>query len=629
MNQFGTRPGIILLREGTDSSQGKPQLISNMNACQAVADTIRTTLGPCGLDKLVVSGGRTTISNDGATILQLLEIAHPAAKSLVDISRSQDAVVGDGTTSVVLLAAEILKWCKPLVEESNLHPRLIIKYLRAASKYSLECLERVAIRPTTPEDERKVLLQCASTALNSKLIASHLDLFGPMVVDAVLNLQRNVVSKDGDNETNKEAFANDDYLNQMRKWIGIHKVPGGDVRQSFFLEDGVAFSKTFSYAGFEQMTKYFEKPKILLLKVELELKAEKENAEVRIDNPSDYTDIVQAEWDVIYEKLDLCIASGVNIVLSELPIGDLGTQYFCDAGLFCAGRVPSEDLTRIAMATGAVLQTTCRGLTADVLGTCEVFEEVSLGEERLNLMRKCPNPLVSTIVLRGGSEQFIAESERSLHDALMVVRRLLLSTPQVVAGAGSIEALVSAQMKRWALTKAAGKEQLIMEAYAKALEVIPRQLCHNAGLDATLVMAQLRQAHASTTGICNEKEVCELGDAAASNNCWMGIDTNRDGICDAYEAGIWEPLQNKINSWMAATEAACLILSIDETIISPRSQDPALQQTGQLPAMGGGGGMMGLGSDPMGSAMDAVNAQQGGSRSGNLGNGVSYMKGRG
>lgn len=618
MNQFGMRPGIILLREGTDTSQGKPQLISNMNACQAVADTIRTTLGPCGLDKLVVSGGsKTTISNDGATILQLLEIAHPAAKSLVDISRAQDAVVGDGTTSVVLIAAEILKWCKPLVEESNLHPRLIIKHLRAATEYALEHLQKVAILPATPEEERKVLLQCASTALNSKLIASHLDLFGPMVVDAVLNLQKNSEVDELSAATSSEnRTKKDEYLNQMRKWIGIHKVPGGDVRQSFFLEDGVAFSKTFSYAGFEQMTKYFENPKILLLKVELELKAEKENAEVRIDKPSDYTDIVQAEWDVIYEKLDMCIASGANIVLSELPIGDLGTQYFCDAGLFCAGRVPSEDLTRIAMATGAVLQTTCRGLTEDVLGKCEVFEEVSLGEERLNLMRKCPNPLVSTIVLRGGSEQFIAESERSLHDALMVVRRLLLSKPQVVAGAGAVEALLTAQLKAWALEKEAGKGQLVMDAYAKALEVIPRQLCHNAGLDATLVMAQLRQAHSA---------------ASDGSPCWMGVDTNRDGICNAYEAGIWEPLQNKVNSLAAATEAACLILSIDETVISPKSQDPALQQTGQLPSMGGGGpgGMAGLGPDPMGAAMDAVNAQKGGSRSGNLGNGISYMKGRG
>jgi len=600
MNQFGMRPGIILLREGTDTSQGKPQLIGNINACQAVADTIRTTLGPCGLDKLVVgSNGKTTISNDGATVLKLLEIAHPAAKSLVDISQAQDAVVGDGTTSVVLLAAEILKQCKPLVEDGNLHPQILIQHLRRASKWASDYLPTVSITPKTEEELRNVLLKCASTALNSKLIATHLDLFGPMVVDAVLNLS---------------SIQNNQYLHEMRKWIGIHKVPGGDVRQSFFLKDGVAFSKTFSYAGFEQMTKKFESPKILLLKVELELKAEKENAEVRISSPDQYAEIVQAEWDVIYEKLDFCISSGANIVLSELPIGDLATQYFQDAGLFCAGRLPPSDMSRIAMATNAVLQTTCRGLTDEVLGHCAVFEEISLGDERLNLLRNCPNPLVSTMVLRGGSEQFIAESERSLHDALMVVRRLLLSKPtRIVAGAGAVECHISRKLFQLALEEK-GKGQLLIEAYAKALEIIPRQLCQNAGLDATILLAELRKAHSNP---------------APSAKLWMGVDIENNGITNAYEAGIWEPLENKLNSFSAATEAACLILSIDETVISPKSQDPALQQTGQLPGMGGGGGMMGMGSDPMASAMDAVNAQKGGSRSGNLGNGVSYMKGRG
>jgi len=610
MNQFGMRPGIILLREGTDSSQGKPQLISNINACQAVADTIRTTLGPCGLDKLVVKG-TTTISNDGATILKLLEIAHPAAKSLVDISQAQDAIVGDGTTSVVLLAAEILKMCKPLIEDANLHPQILIKYLRQASKFALDYLPTVSITPKTAEEERNVLLKCASTALNSKLIATHLDLFGPMVVDAVLNLSN--AAKENAESNTAIARTNRQYLQEMRKWIGIHKIPGGDVRQSFFLKDGVAFAKTFSYAGFEQMTKKFDSPKILLLKVELEIKAEKENAEVRISSPDQYAEIVQAEWDVIYEKLDFCINSGANIVLSELPIGDLATQYFQDAGLFCAGRLQAADMSRIAMATGAVLQTTCRGITDDVLGKCGVFEEVSLGDERLNLLRNCPNRLVSTMVLRGGSEQFIAESERSLHDALMVVRRLLLSKRRIVAGAGAVESHLSRKLSQLALLEK-GKGQLLIEAYAKALEVIPRQLCHNAGLDATILLAELRKAHS---------------DPSTNAKSWMGVDLDNNCISNAYEAGIWEPLENKLNSLSAATEAACLILSIDETVISPKSQDPSLQQTGQLPGMGGGGGLAGLGSNPMGSAMDAINAQKGGSRSGNMGNGMSYMKGRG
>lgn len=582
MNNFGMRPGIILLREGTDTSQGKPQLISNINACQAVADTVRTTLGPRGMDKLIsTSNQRTTISNDGATLMKLLEIAHPAAKVLVDISQAQDDSVGDGTTSVVLLAAEILKGTKPFVED-NVHPQIISKFIRLAGKLAVSFI-RDKLQVIIQEESDDYLLKCCSTALNSKLISSHQDLFAPMVVKAVQNLGT-------------------DNLDQLMKWIGITKIPGGDVSQSFLVKNGVAFSKTFSYAGFEQMTKKFKEPKILLLNVELELKAEKENAEVRISSPEDYQSIVQAEWDVIYQKLDFCVDSGANIVLSVLPIGDLATQYFCDRGMFCAGRVPQLDATRIAMATNGVLQTTCRGITQDVLGTCGNFEEVTMGDERINVLEDCPNKLVSTIVLRGGSEQFIAESERSLHDALMVVKRCLQGSKGVVAGGGAVELEVSQYLRAHALT-IAGKGQLIVAAYAKALEIIPRQLCDNAGFDSTDVLAALRKLH-----------------FVEGENPWMGVDIEEGGVCNTFLKGVWEPADNKLNSLQAATEAACVILSIDETIISPKSQDPSIRESGQLPNMGG---------NPMGAALDHANAMKGGSRSGNLGKGVSWMKGRG
>jgi T-complex protein 1 subunit eta len=530
------------------------------------------------MDKLVTSGNRTTISNDGATLMKLLEIAHPAAKVLVDISQAQDDAVGDGTTSVVLLAAEILKMCKPFVED-NVHPQVLMKFVRLSGKMAVDF---IADNLQASQDTDDYLLKCASTALNSKLISSHQDLFAPMVVKAVKNL-------------------GSDHLDQLMKWVGIQKIPGGDVGQSFLVKNGVAFPKTFSYAGFEQMTKKFDKPKILLLNVELELKAEKENAEVRISSPEDYQSIVQAEWDVIYNKLDLCVQSGANVVLSVLPVGDLATQYFCDRGMFCAGRVPQADLNRVAMATGGVMQTTCRGLTEEIMGTCGKFEEVSMGDERINVLEECPNKLVSTIVLRGGSEQFIAESERSLHDALMVVKRCLQGSRAVVAGGGAVEMEVSNYLREHSLT-IAGKGQLIVAAYAKAMEVIPRQLCDNAGFDATDVLSALRKLHRS------------------EENKWMGVNIEEDGVCDTFDLGVWEPSDNKLNSLQAATEAACVILSIDETIISPKSQDPSLQQSGQLPSMG---------KNPMGSALDHVNSQQGGSRSGNFGNGVSWMKGRG
>jgi T-complex protein 1 subunit eta len=586
MQGSGIKPGIIILREGTDTSQGKAQLVSNINACQAVADIVKTTLGPRGMDKLIFDGRKVTISNDGATIMKLLDISHPAAKTLVDISMSQDAEVGDGTTSVVLLAGSILKAIKPFVEE-GVHPQVIIRNVRLASSLAVQKVMELSVSyDIQTEEGYEMLIKCASTSLNSKLISGHQDLFSPMIVEAVKQL------------------AEADALDDLRHLIAIKKIPGGDVRSSFLVR-GVAFKKTFSYAGFEQMTKKFANPKILLLNVELELKSEKENAEVRIEDPEQYQSIVDAEWQVIYDKLDSCVNCGANIVLSKLPIGDLATQYFADRGLFCAGRVEDGDLKRVAKATGGTIQTTTNGLYDGVLGTCGKFEEKRVGDERFNVFEDCPQHLTSTIVLRGGSEQFIAESERSIHDALMVVKRCLKSR-SVVAGGGAVEMEIAKYLKDYALT-IEGKGQLIISAFARALEVVPQQLCDNAGFDATDILAALRRKH-----------------AMSEDGKWFGVDIAEGDICDTFESGVWEPSDNKRNSIGAAAEAACVILSIDETVVNPRSQDvggagmnqQAMQANKPL-------------SNMMGNAMDAVNAQNGGSRSGNLGNGVSYMKGRG
>jgi T-complex protein 1 subunit eta len=569
-------------------------LISNINACQAVADAVRTTLGPSGRDKLVAtSNGKVTISNDGATIMRLLEIAHPAAKTLVDISISQDVQVGDGTTSVVLLTAELLTRLKPMIED-GLHPQIISRHVRQATQLALKTIQDMAVHFDDEKELQEMLYNTANTALNSKLIANHKDLFAPMVVQAVRSLHAA------------------GQLDHMDKFIAIKRIPGGDVRQSF-LVNGVAFKKTFSYAGFEQMIKKFDKPKILLLNVELELKAEKENAEVRISSPDQYQAIVDAEWQVIYDKLDACVTTGAQIVLSKLPIGDLATQYFLDRGLFCAGRVNDDDIKRVAKATGASVQTTTNGLGAgdSVLGTCGAFEERRVGDERFNVFTDCPVKLTSTLVLRGGTEQFIAESERSVHDALEVVKRAIASKA-VVAGGGAVEMHISAVLHQHALT-IASKGQLIVQAFAKALEIIPRQLCDNAGFDATDVLSLLRRKH-------------HISADDNKNQCWYGVDITTGGICDTLKAGVWEPYDNKMASLDAAAEAACVILSIDETVVAPASQDAAQQQATGMMNSGGGGGA-GAMSGMMNGAMDVANS--GGARTGKLGPGVSYMKGRG
>uniref|UniRef100_A0A8K9V3B1 T-complex protein 1 subunit eta n=1 Tax=Oncorhynchus mykiss TaxID=8022 RepID=A0A8K9V3B1_ONCMY len=463
---------VILLKEGTDTSQGVPQLISNINACQVIAEAVRTTLGPRGMDKLMVDGrGKATISNDGATILKLLDVVHPAAKTLVDIARSQDAEV---------------------------------------------CVE-----------QRELLVKCAATAMNSKLIAGQKEFFSEMVVEAVMML--------------------DELL--PLKMIGIKKVQGGALEESHLVA-GVAFKKTFSYAGFEMQPKRYDQPKIALLNVELELKAEKDNAEVRVKSVEDYQAIVDAEWNILYDKLEKIYKSGAKVVLSKLPIGDVATQYFADRDLFCAGRVQEEDLKRTMMACGGSIQTSVGSMTDDVLGRCEVFEEVQVGGERYNFFKGCPRSHTCTIILRGGAEQFMEETERSLHDAIMIVRRAI-KNDSIVAGGGAIEMELSKYLRDYSRT-IPGKQQLLIGAYAKALEIIPRQLCDNAGFDATNILNKLRAKH-------------------AQGGMWYGVDVNNEDIADNYLACVWEPSIVRINALTAASEAACLILSVDETIKNPRS----------------------------------------------------------
>jgi T-complex protein 1 subunit eta len=497
----------------------------------------------------------------------------------------KDAEVGDGTTSVVLLAAEILKNVREFVED-GLHSRVIIRGLRHSCGLALARIREIAV-VQEGDALRNLLEKCAGTALNSKLIARQKHIFAPMVVDAVLHLDPSM---------------------RDIKLVGIKKVTGGSVTDSQLIE-GVAFKKTFSYAGFEQQPKHLVNPKILLLNVELELKSEKENAEVRITDPDQYQSIVDAEWNIIYEKLEKCVASGAKIVLSRLPIGDLGTQYFADRGIFCAGRVPSDDLERVSKATGGLIQTSIHGITESVLGTCGNFEERGLGDERYNIFTGCPKAKTATIILRGGGEQFLEETERSVHDALMIVKRSL-SNPTVVAGGGAIELELSKMLRDHSRT-IAEKQQLIMNSFARALEVIPRQVAENAGIDSTEVMNQLRKAHA----------VDPVGGR------WMGVDVMNEGICDTFLSGVWEPAANKLNSLAAATEAACCILSIDETVRNPQSEQPGAASQGVGLSAGGGAG--GATSRKMVSEAMGGRGMAGMMGRGKMRKGVNMFKGKG
>jgi T-complex protein 1 subunit eta len=505
------------------------------------------------MDKMITGSRDTTISNDGATIIKLLDIVHPAAKSLADVAKSQDNEVGDGTTSVMIFSGELLKEAKNFIED-GMHSSVIINGFWTALYVAREKLKELSfsIDEKSADEKRNVLIKCAQTSLNSKLIANYKEFFAEMVVSAVERLE--------------------DFMD--KSLIGIKHVTGGSITDSI-LVDGVAFKKTFSYAGFEQQPKRFDNPKIVILNVELELKAEKENAEIRIENPDDYQSIVDAEWKIIYNKLDSIVNSGANVVLSKMPIGDLATQYFADRNIFCAGRVPEDDLKRVSKATGAVLNHTCNNIREESLGTCGLFEESQVGAERYNYFTGCKKSKTATMVIRGGAEQFIEEAERSIHDAVMVVKRAFKAS-NIVAGGGAIEMEISKYIRKYSMG-ISGKEQLVVLAFAKALEVIPRTLAQNAGLDSVDVINKLRQKH-------------DLGPDGAT---W-GVNCFQGGICDSYANFVWEPTMLKMNVLSAACEAACTVLSVDQTIKNPKSeqaqQDQRKMGRGGMPGMGMGRG---------------------------------------
>lgn len=540
MSFGGQTPTIVVLREGTDQSQGKGQILSNISACLAVQSTIKSTLGPYGGDLLLVDeNGRQTITNDGATVMKLLDIVHPAARILTDIARSQDAEVGDGTTSVVVLAGEVLKEVKEFVEQ-GVSSQTIIKGLRRACAMAVNKVKEISV-DVGESNQRETLQKLAATAMSSKLIHRNADFFTKMVVDAVLSLDQ-------------------DDLNE--RLIGMKKITGGALQDSLFV-NGVAFKKTFSYAGFEQQPKSFADPKIVCLNVELELKAEKDNAEVRVEEVSEYQAIVDAEWQIIFNKMEALYKTGAKVVLSKLPIGDLATQYFADRDIFCAGRVASDDMERVCKATGASIQSTCSDIRDEHLGTCATFDERQIGGERFNFFEGCPGAKTCTLVLRGGAEQFIAEVERSLHDAIMIVKRAI-KNQSIVAGGGACEMEVSAYLHSFADKNVPHKQQSIIKAFAKALEVIPRQLCDNAGFDATDILNRLRVEH-------------------RKGNKWAGVDFKNEGIANNLDAFVWEPSLVKSNAIQAAIEAACMILSVDETIKNQESAQPQAPGRGLPP----------------------------------------------
>jgi T-complex protein 1 subunit eta len=513
----------IVLKKEYPESYTKLVFYSNIESCIKIADYIRSTLGPSSMDKIICIGTeKNIITNDGATILNYLNIQHPVARILVEISKSQDFEVGDGTTSVCLFAAELLSVARNLFEE-GIHPNIISKGFRKSGLIAIQMLNEFSEKNFSLDINsiKKTLMCCCATSLNSKLISGKRHVFSEMIVNICI-------------------YMGEDFDSNM---ISVKGIVGGSVNDSFFIK-GIGIKKPFSYAGSEKQFKKYYSPNVLAVNIELEIKSEKNNAESRIKNVNNFQAIIDAEWSIIYEKLDKIAKSKTNVIFSKLPIGDLATQYFAERGILCGGRVSNDDMTRISRGTSARILTSISDICSFTLGKCNLIEERQIGNERFLILSGCKVESV-TIILRGASENLLEEAKRCLNDGMMVVKKTI-KNPTIVGGAGAIEMRLSSRLRKYAETLT-GQDQLIISRYAQALEIIPRTICENAGLDFMPLVSELRYIHNNT-------------------NNWSGINIETGAVFNSYDNYIWEPSLIKANALQAATEAACAIITIDKVI---------------------------------------------------------------
>jgi len=518
---------VAIMKEGSGSRQGPEHVSANAAACSALADIVAPTLGPKGDDVLlVVSGGnkdQTTITNDGATICDLLNIQHPATKLLVEISKSQDKNVGDGTTSVVILSSEAFTRLSALLCTQNT-PNSVISVVKKCAQQCQKFVDELSIDITS--DLENYMLKTASTALSSKLIAGDSEIFGKIAVDAIKMI-------------GKKASLQS---------IGIKSEKGGTVSDTL-LVDGLAIKKCFAYAGAKAQPYLFKNPAVALIKVELEMKAERMNAEVRVNSAEEYQKVIDAEYKIFFDKCEKIAASGAKVVLSSKPVGDIATQYFADRGIYCGGRVPQDDMDRAMKSLGGSVQTTLDNIAAN-LGYCESFEEIQVGNERYNIFKGGKKAKSCTVILRGSSEFYLAETQRSLHDALKVVQKTY-EYPQVVAGGGAIEIAISTKLAQWANKQFSGKAIVYAEEIAKSFEIIPKTLAKNCGYDQLSILSQLKKLH-------NEGQH------------HYGVSVLRDeGLANNVESSVLEPTELTRNKLFAMFESILMLLTVDKTITSP------------------------------------------------------------
>ena len=525
---------VLILKEGTSRRRGKDAQKNNIMAAKIIAEVLRSTLGPRGMDKMLIDSlGDITITNDGAAILDEIDVQHPAAKMMVEVAKTQDDMVGDGTTTAVILAGELLQKAEDLLEQ-NIHPTIIVQGYRKAVEKAIEALAKLAI--TIDIDDRAALKKVSMTSMGSKAVGAARSHLSDITIDAV----KLIVEKRGD-----KTIADIDNIQRVKK--------EGKSLYDTELIRGIIIDKEIVHAG---MPKRIEKAKIALLDSALEVEKTEFSSEIRIRDPTQMQAFLDKETNMLKEMVQKISSSGATVIFCQKGIDDMAQHFLAKKGIMAARRVKQSDMEKLARATGGKVITKLDDLKGDDLGEAGLVEERKVGDDKMVFVERCKEPRSVAILIRAGLERMVDEADRAMNDALSVVADVVEDN-KIVAGGGATESEIAKVLRGYA-TKVGGREQLAIEAFADSLEIVPRTLAENAGLESIDILVGLRAAH--------EKK----------NGHLMGVDVFKGKIVDSYEDGVVEPLKVKEQAMKSAAEVASMILRIDDVIAStkPKEEGP-------------------------------------------------------
>jgi len=538
----GQQP-IIILKEGTTREKGKGAQSNNIAAAIAISDAVKSTLGPKGMDKMLVdSMGDVVVTNDGATILKEIDIEHPAAKMIVEVAKSQDQECGDGTTTAVILTGELLKAAGELIDQ-KIHPTVINSGFKMASDKALEIIKNIAL--SVKKEDKESLKKIAITAMSSKGSTTSKENLADIIVDAVSSIIETI---------NGRSIVDIDN-------IQIQKHHGGTIEDTNIIK-GIILDKERVNEG---MPRLIKNAKIALVNSAFEVRKTEVDAKIQIQDPSQLQAFLDEEEIMLKKMVEKIKKSSANVLICQKGIDDLAQHYLSKENIYAIRRAKESDMEKLAKATGGRIITNLDDITSEDLGYAGIVEETKIGDDKYTFVKKCKNPKAVSILIRGSTEHVVDELERAIHDSLFVVK-VAIEDEKMTIGGGSTAAEISMGLRDYA-PRVGGREQMAIEAYAKAIEIVPKTLAENAGYDPIDIMLEIRSAH-------------------KKGNKYAGINIASGKIDDMYKNNVYEPLRVGIQEIQASTEAATMILRIDDVIASKSGM-----KTPPMPPGGGMGGM--------------------------------------